>query len=357
MNARSAENIPAHSNLREHLPVYSHDDASLLRELFSSSRRWVVKSSTSSFWFELRRATATARTERVSIVIDGRIGELILTSTNLDPIGELDWSDYVGSARLTAWTLAHRQAMTRFARVFGSVLLPQALLDAQSVVANDLLAVGFVLGDENGVSDSGTLQLDRTLLHALLARPHEIKVNQYVLRELEAPLKLNARGPRLDLAQLRTLECGDVIVLGDRRTAFDNLHLATEADGNRGWSASWNDGRVRIEAPASWTIDDSWSKPMNETPDDVMPGETESTGVDALSNLPMRIDFTLGEILVPLGKLSAFEPGYVFDLANDLENARVGIRANGKRIGHGRLVAIGDTLGVQLEGWEVDGLQ
>lgn len=362
MNARPAEIISTQSNLRERLPTYSRSDASLLREIFSHARRWEIKGSSSSFWFELRRALPQIATERVSIVIGGRIGELDLTSTKLESIGELDWSDYLGSARLTAWTLVHRRAMTRLARVFESVLLPQALLHTQATTASDLLAVGFVLGDESGISDSGVLQIDPALLRNLLTRPHETIVERAGInrfRELDAALKLRARGPELKLDLLRSLECGDVIVLGDRRTAFTQLHLAASTDERRGWSASWNEGRVHIEALASSTLDDSWSKAMNETLDEIPPADTETqtTTVDPLAELPMRIDFTLGETLVPLGKLSAFEPGYVFDLANDLENARVGIRANGKSIGHGRLVAIGDTLGVQLEGWEVDGLQ
>jgi type III secretion protein Q len=38
----------------------------------------------------------------------------------------------------------------------------------------------------------------------------------------------------------------------------------------------------------------------------------------------------------------------VFELPSPLENASVVIKANGTPIGRGELVAVGDTLGVQL---------
>jgi type III secretion protein Q len=49
-----------------------------------------------------------------------------------------------------------------------------------------------------------------------------------------------------------------------------------------------------------------------------------------------------------VGDLAALKPGYVFELAARLEDAPVVIRANGVAVGRGELVAVGDTLGVQL---------
>ena len=89
----------------------------------------------------------------------------------------------------------------------------------------------------------------------------------------------------------------------------------------------------------------------------VTAGGASAPVADPLAQLPVRIDFTLGEIELPLAKLSQLEPGYVFHLVDNLDTARIGISANGRRVGNGRIVAVGDTLGVQLEGWESDGLQ
>ena len=74
-------------------------------------------------------------------------------------------------------------------------------------------------------------------------------------------------------------------------------------------------------------------------------------------NIPVSLDFDLGNLAVPLGELATLKPGYVFELPGSLERLRVAIRANGTRIGHGELVAVGDVLGVQLLSLDVDGLR
>jgi type III secretion protein Q len=51
------------------------------------------------------------------------------------------------------------------------------------------------------------------------------------------------------------------------------------------------------------------------------------------------------------------KPGYVLQLPMRLEDARVVIRANGVRIGHGELVAVGDVLGVQVLAIDPHGLR
>jgi type III secretion protein Q len=365
MTALAAETIsaPTAAGLRGRLPGYAVDNVPLLRQLFERPRRWTISGSSSSFWFEPRLAEPRPAGERIGIVINGRPGELLLTAGLPDAIGELDWSDYAGTARLTAWTLAHRRPMTRLARVFESILLPQSLVDAGAPVTKGLLAIGFRLGDDQGIDDEGVLRIEPCLLRRLLDRAgsgNPAPVRRPAWRHLSATIRLSARGPQLSVSELRALESGDVLLLGERSCAFSNLHVIPDTgDVIGGWAASWNDGRVRIDAPASWTIDDSRSNEMNDTTENAPDPQNDpaQAPIDPLAQLPLRIDFTLGETSIPLAKLASFEPGYVFDLASHLDNARVGIRANGKHIGHGRLVAIGDTLGVQLEGWEVDGLQ
>ena len=65
--------------------------------------------------------------------------------------------------------------------------------------------------------------------------------------------------------------------------------------------------------------------------------------VVALDSIPVSLDFDVGTLAVPLATLAAIKPGYVFELPNRLEDARVVIRANGTPIGRGELVAVGET--------------
>ena len=47
----------------------------------------------------------------------------------------------------------------------------------------------------------------------------------------------------------------------------------------------------------------------------------------------------------------------MFELPGNLDAVRVVIRANGTRVGHGELVAVGDVLGVQLLAFDTDELR
>jgi type III secretion protein Q len=71
--------------------------------------------------------------------------------------------------------------------------------------------------------------------------------------------------------------------------------------------------------------------------------------------IPVQLDFEIGEVATNLRELNRIEPGYIFELPSRLEGANVSIRANGKRVGTGELVAVGETLGVRLTEWRTDG--
>ena len=88
---------------------------------------------------------------------------------------------------------------------------------------------------------------------------------------------------------------------------------------------------------------------------------SEETGTadraGTLDSVPITLAFEVGTLSMTLGQLAAIKPGYVFELAARLEEARVVIRANGAPVGRGELVAIGDTLGVQLLAIDANGLR
>jgi type III secretion protein Q len=71
--------------------------------------------------------------------------------------------------------------------------------------------------------------------------------------------------------------------------------------------------------------------------------------------IPVALEFELGAVDTSLRELAQIEPGYVFDLPLQLDHAVVTIRSAGRRVGRGELVAVGDTLGVRLTEWSLDG--
>jgi type III secretion protein Q len=364
MNSSMAQTGSPHpaAALRASLKHYTTEEAALLQVLFAKPRRWHREGSNAPFWFELRKVRDDIDAQSVSVTIGGRSARIALAPDIADNVGELTWSDYSGSARLTAWTLAHRRALTRLTRIFGSVVLPQALLERDCEAATCGLAVGFIMNDDLGQRDEGVLHVSPSLLRELLESTQESprpEVPSLALNNLPGTLRVCARGPELTLHELRSLEFGDVLMIGDRQSAFSQLYLVIDEASPFGWHAIWSESRVQIEGTASCLLADAWRTPMNETPDTASDNTEDSPApaLDPLSHLPVRLAFTIGEKSLTIEELASFAPGYVFDLATPVEHTRVGIRANGKHIGYGRLVSVGDALGVQLEGWDADGLQ
>jgi type III secretion system YscQ/HrcQ family protein len=351
------------SDLRMRLPSLSGDAATLLGELFERPRRWLFAQDTASFWLEAHMAPRASAGEQAVLSANGRPLQLSLQASRSEPIGELDWSDYADAARLTAWALAHRATLARLARALDAVILPQAMSGCDATRDATLMTIGFRMGEGDDVLDEGILHAEPATLRRLLMATEVAPVDaraQPALDALPTTLRICTCGPRLRVDQLRALEPGDVLVLGERQQVFTHLRLVSGDASAPDWKACWTNGDLRIDAVAVATMDDLWSDPMNQPEQNGSPTGTDAaspTTDDPLAQLPLRIDFTLGEVSVPLAQLSQLALGYVFALTDNIEHARVGIRANGRRVGHGRLVAIGDTLGVQLEGWDVDGLQ
>jgi type III secretion protein Q len=68
----------------------------------------------------------------------------------------------------------------------------------------------------------------------------------------------------------------------------------------------------------------------------------------ALSQLPIRVVFELGRLDLPLAEIRGLAPGHLLPLARPSESA-VDIVANGRKLGYGSLIKIGDSIGVRVE--------
>jgi type III secretion protein Q len=66
-----------------------------------------------------------------------------------------------------------------------------------------------------------------------------------------------------------------------------------------------------------------------------------------LDGIPVRLIFELGRTEMSLAEIRRLAPGAIVPLAR-LHHQAVDIVANGRRIGRGALVEIGDSLGVRV---------
>ena len=141
---------------------------------------------------------------------------------------------------------------------------------------------------------------------------------------------------------LREAEPGDVL----RFSCPAKPALTLEANGRALWTASLADGKITIQGV------------LNKIPEEAaMSAAPENTGASAagpkapglsredVDTLEIILTLELDERRISIGELAALGPGHILDTRASLD-APVTIKAGGKPVGKGRLVEVGDNLGV-----------
>lgn len=299
----------------------------------------------------------------------------------------LHWNDYSGRSRMLAWSLAHETQLMLLSDGMAVALLPTGALDdagSDAGAAHPALTVA-TAGDDDGHATPHDAGADRDqdlwLGFALeTGNPDEpsslavtrgnVRVPQaWLTRLLEIaeqpfaddpppdlgpwrswPTHVSIRlvGPDLAAAEWQALRPGDVIVAGHRTRP---LRLLARAAG-RGWPLAGTAAGWRVDGvPYSIQTIPRESPAMNDADPVATPAPAAGDPDAAARDLPVSIEFELGQLEMGLGELSNLQPGYVFTLPTHLEGANVTIRANGRQAGRGEVVAVGDTLGVRLLSW------
>lgn len=96
-------------------------------------------------------------------------------------------------------------------------------------------------------------------------------------------------------------------------------------------------------------------KPKAVVPAVAIPSEKEQMGDDLdaaglkapLGDLPVHVIFEVGEKQIPLKELRTVQAGFTFELSNPVERP-VTIRANGRVVGTGELIQVGERVGVRV---------
>ena len=83
---------------------------------------------------------------------------------------------------------------------------------------------------------------------------------------------------------------------------------------------------------------------MENGTDSPPPDVLQKTNLD---DIPVKLLFEFGRIELSLAEIRQLAPGAIVPIARPLEDS-VDIVANGRRIGRGNLVQIGDSLGIRI---------
>lgn len=282
--------------------------------------------------------------------------------------GTMAWSDYQGRSRVLAWSLANETRLARLSDALGMALVPvlpptdgvgadvaeRAAVDtdADSVWLNFAINEPDLEGDAAPQPCSGLLRLPIRCLAPLLARAGDpygedppLPLDAWLT--LPAAVVIGFAGPDVPVVEWRTLVPGSVIVAG---RASSPPRVEAIACG-RVWPLAATAQGWRIDGEYE-SMASPQENPMTSNDKDATPQEDRNVesraGVEQLS---VGLRFDLGTVELTIAELSGLQPGYVFALAAQLEGTNVAIRANGRQIGRGEVVAVGDTLGVRLLGW------
>ena len=327
--------------------------AAVLRELATRANFLVLEGEPTTTWqFHLAQAVSPH-----GVLLRGAHAEVALNVAEdglAERLGEREWWDYDDESRLLAWTLAHGMFLEALGRLLREPLMPHAWSDTSSVLADTLTTVtlGFTVTTAGGSQTSGLLRMSPEVARRLLQNTGWLPPDRPpgAWKALPVSLRIQMDGARFPLEELTAAEIGDVLVLGRSSHCWRNLHILAEdpVDLKRRWNAEYDGKCLRVTAALPYVPTES---SMSETDSPPIP-ETS-----ALAGIGVTVDFELGSTSLPLGELANLKPGYVFEIAGNLNQVRVVIRANGMRVGYGELVAVGDVLGVQLLALETNGLR
>ena len=214
----------------------------------------------------------------------------------------------------------------------------------QTLLPLHLLVRGLPTGDA-GIELSLDQDSATIVAHAL----DELAVPNAATTQLPIPVRICRGGLDLTLAQLRTVRPGDILVperdpagspsmiaVVGERLHFQVLRFQAEQDA-QGFRLGSRLTESNPDAAGEWYMQD--------------PANAQSGGsVDeaALDQVPIRLVFEIGRLDISLAEVRRLGPGYVLPLAKPSESA-VDIVANGRRIGQGSLLKIGDSVGVRVE--------
>ncbi|UXA51109.1 type III secretion system cytoplasmic ring protein SctQ [Xanthomonas prunicola] len=195
--------------------------------------------------------------------------------------------------------------------------------------------VGMTLGDLDATALTASASLLATLQTAVAALPAPAQLPAW-LAALRVNTRLRIGGRIVSAALLQSLRPGDVL-----------LHCTASAAVSSGevlWGIA---GGAVLRAPVRLNLQQMI---LEATPtmqhDTFEPEVAQSTSNVAELELPVQLE--VDQLALSLSTLSGLQPGQILELSVPVDQADIRLVVYGQTIGTGRLVAVGEHLGVQI---------
>ncbi len=315
------------------------EEAALLRRL---SRRRVInraiEAHPTAFVFSLSAetapagivATARAGTERIGLTIPLDLLRWI------DGLVEPELAELETDRALLLADLAFNSAIEEVGHLLGIEIgpfEPGGEIDAAVTLAVDIHTTG-------GRRGRALLSLPADLAEPIATLLEAAQPLAGDFADLPVPIAFRVGTMALSLNELQALGPGDVLL-------HDPVSVAALGET---WLAPIRvePGRILLAGPFRAASSQPESDDMSDYNQrgGALPGMAATADID-LDQLPVRLVFESGRTELPLGALRSLGVGHVFELGRDAAGP-IDIMANGKRIGEGELVRIGDTTGIRV---------
>ena len=246
---------------------------------------------------------------------------LQIDATPDDLIGMLLECALAGGLSMVEQTVGQEVAIARTATTAQGQRLALALRCAYDGTAHDCI-----------------LALDRDLARDLCQLLGRIPPSKIDLPDVTVRLAIGAGFAQLPLQEVDDLAPGDVILPHSPPLAAGKGWVAL-ADR---WSAAGDLSGISLVLAER--LHDTTEPIMDIDNDSSERAEVEDVELD---DLPIKLVFEVGRCDMTLGAVRALGPGHVFALERDPAQS-VDIIANGRRIGTGQLVRVGERLGIRV---------
>jgi type III secretion protein Q len=282
---------------------------------------------------------------RVAITVDGVPGAVLVSRSliralvgALDPDQGVDHLDPRHLALVLELALGDALSMLEKAL---SIKLAIGSVGMSSATANDAAPFAFRIAADRLGSSSAELLLPP--IYATRLAQFLDRCAGGVVPEIELPVPVSIRiaAVTCSVGEIATLSPGDVVMADHRchgvRTAVAVFaeHLAAPVE----LAAAG----AQLAAPPARVQGSNWEWSM-ESGGDRSQADQKKTDLD---DIPVKLLFELGHVELSLAELRQLAPGALIPMPRLLEES-VDISANGRRIGRGNLVRIGNNLGVRI---------
>jgi type III secretion system YscQ/HrcQ family protein len=275
------------------------------------------------------------------------------------------WHDFQDHSKLLAFGLSFEAVIQWFSALFGDEFLPRRVVKLAERDPSTSVCLRYQARhcQQQMLLAQSHIWIMPKMLPLLVERRAIAPPSQPRWAE-SLPFELSVRLEPLQIAHLEFSEMriGDVIGLGNRAHQLSSLylHIANRYHDSSAVPASgdllldvdshpvWLSKVTKAGAKLLHLVHPHLTSHLTITSESIMEPSTTEKLHKLQEQVQIQLDFELERRTITLAELSELQAGYVFKLATPSEGRNVQLLANGRNIGSGELVSVGDFLGVRI---------